>query len=145
MRVLLKAGDLVEEALNGADAFRQVQAFRPGLVLLEAVAICAKRNTEIAAIMPEMDGPTTIQIVHIMSPRLPIIAVSGIPAAKHAAGAAIQGVKLFLPKPYTAEVLLNALNQALSVQSADLTVREAKKARFRISEDQFSDKVAAWI
>jgi PAS domain S-box-containing protein len=85
----------------------------------EAVALYAGRGTEIAAVltdmmMPVMDGPATILVLRRMNPALPIIAASGLTA--NGQSAAGLGVQKFLPKPYTAETLLSALKQVLTVE-----------------------------
>ena len=48
-----------------------------------------------------------------MSPRVKIIAASGLTAGDKESGASALGVQMFLPKPYTAEKLLKALAEVL--------------------------------
>jgi PAS domain S-box-containing protein len=79
----------------------------------EAVSIFARQGAEIAAVltdisMPVIDGATTIQILRQMKPEVRIIAASGLSVDSTLA------VKHFLPKPYTAESLLNVVRQALT-------------------------------
>jgi len=86
---------------------------------VDAIALYSNQKEQVAAIlmdlmMPVMDGPTAIQVLRHMSPGLPIIAASGISTEHHVARASSAGATRFLPKPYTAETLLNALNEALS-------------------------------
>ena len=64
--------------------------------------------------MPLMDGPALIQILRKMNPTLPIIAATGLAASEQVARVARQGVKHFLSKPYTATILLQALQEALA-------------------------------
>ncbi len=76
----------------------------------EAVALYAQHKDEIKVVltdlmMPYMDGPVTIRALLKLNPKLKIIASSGLAES----GRAIEGVKMFLPKPYTAERLLKAL------------------------------------
>ena len=85
---------------------------------VDAIAAYSVRKEEISAVvidlmMPIMDGPTAIQVLRHMSPRLPIIAASGINTDHHVARATSAGASRFLPKPYTAETLLNVLKDAL--------------------------------
>jgi PAS domain S-box-containing protein len=85
----------------------------------EAVALFARHGDEIAVVltdmmMPIMDGPATIQVLRRMHPDVRIIGASGLSVNGHVAHAASLGVKHFLPKPYTAETLLNALQQILA-------------------------------
>jgi PAS domain S-box-containing protein len=93
----------------------------------EAVAIYGARKAEIAAVltdmmMPVLDGPATIQVLQKINPAVRIIGASGLAAHGHAAHghaahAASLGVKHFLPKPYTAETLLQALKQVLAAEA----------------------------
>jgi two-component system cell cycle sensor histidine kinase/response regulator CckA len=84
----------------------------------EAVALYAEHRNEIAAVltdmlMPFMDGPATIRALQKMNPQVKIIAASGLTAGHKAGEASLEGVKIFLSKPYTAEKLLKALAQVL--------------------------------
>ncbi|MBB5034596.1 PAS domain S-box protein [Prosthecobacter vanneervenii] len=86
---------------------------------VDAIALYSSQKEQVAAIlmdlmMPVMDGPTAIQVLRHMSPGLPIIAASGISTEHHVARASSAGATRFLPKPYTAETLLNALKGALN-------------------------------
>ena len=85
----------------------------------EAVAMYAQHKDEIKAVltdmmMPYMDGPATIRALQKMNPQVKIIASSGLTENSRATEAAGAGVKIFLPKPYTAEQLLNALAELLN-------------------------------
>jgi two-component system, cell cycle sensor histidine kinase and response regulator CckA len=76
----------------------------------EAVALYAQHKDEIKVVltdlmMPYMDGPSTIRALRKLNPKVRIIASSGLAGN----GRAIEGAKMFLPKPYTAERLLKAL------------------------------------
>lgn len=84
----------------------------------EAVALYASRGTEIALVltdimMPIMDGPATIRALIRLDPGVRIVAASGLGANGGVARAASSGVKHFLPKPYTAETLLEVVHQVL--------------------------------
>jgi len=79
----------------------------------EALALYADHKNGIAVVltdmmMPFMDGTATIRALQKLNPAVKIIAASGLTAGK-AADASLDGVKLFLSKPYTAEKLLKAL------------------------------------
>jgi PAS domain S-box-containing protein len=84
----------------------------------EAVSLYAQRQHEIAVVltdlaMPVMDGRATVTALHAINPAVKIIVSSG-----HAADAASlpqsgAGERRFIPKPYTAEALLTALDQVL--------------------------------
>ena len=84
----------------------------------EALAHYADKKNEIAAVltdmvMPFMDGPATIRALQRMNPKVRIIAASGLGAGQHAGEGALEGVSVFLNKPYTAEKLLKTLAQVL--------------------------------
>ncbi len=85
---------------------------------VEAVAIANARADEIALalidlMMPVMDGPTTIQELRRINPKLPMIAMSGYPMAGPETVLERAGVSIFLHKPYTAELLLQSLYESL--------------------------------
>jgi PAS domain S-box-containing protein len=85
----------------------------------EAVALYAERKGEIAVVltdmlMPFMDGPATIRALHKMNPDVKVIGASGLTAAHEASDATLEGVRVFLSKPYTAEKLLKALAKVLA-------------------------------
>jgi len=84
----------------------------------EAVALYAEHRNEIAVVltdmlMPFMDGPATIRALQKMNAEVKIIAASGLTAGHTAGEASLEGVKIFLSKPYTAEKLLKALAEVL--------------------------------
>ncbi len=84
----------------------------------EAVAIYAQNRDRVALVltdmmMPFMDGPSTVRALQKMNPDVKVIAASGLAASDKAAEAAAVGVHTFLPKPYTAERLLKALDELL--------------------------------
>ena len=84
----------------------------------EAVALYAQHRNEIAVVltdmlMPFMDGPATIRALQKMNPKVKIIAASGLTAGHKAGEASLEGVKVFLSKPHTAEKLLKALAEVL--------------------------------
>lgn len=84
----------------------------------EALALYKSRRTEIAAVltdmmMPNLDGPGLIKEIRSIAPKAQIIAASGLGANGNVAKAAGYGVTHFLPKPYTAEILLTTIAAAL--------------------------------
>lgn len=84
----------------------------------EALAIYADRKHEIAVVltdmvMPFMDGPATVRALQRMNPDVKIIAASGLATGHKPGEGALEGVTIFLSKPYTAEKLLKALAQLL--------------------------------
>ena len=84
----------------------------------EALALYADKKNEIAAVltdmvMPFMDGPATIRALQRMNPKVRIIAASGLGTGLHAGEGTLEGVSVFLNKPYTAEKLLKTLAEVL--------------------------------
>lgn len=84
----------------------------------EALACYADRKNDIAVVltdmvMPFMDGPATIRALKKMNSQVKIIAASGFTAGNKAGEGPLEGVNIFLSKPYTAEKLLKALAQIL--------------------------------
>lgn len=86
---------------------------------VEAIATYAVRKDEIKVIitdlmMPVMDGLATIRAILKLNPLAKIIACSGVMADANIHEATRAGAKLFLPKPFTTEILLNAVRNILS-------------------------------
>ncbi len=84
----------------------------------EALALYADKKNEIAVVltdmvMPFMDGPATIRALQRMNPKVRIIAASGLGAGQRAGEGVLEGVSVFLNKPYTAEKLLKTLAEVL--------------------------------
>lgn len=95
-------GYRVETATDGADA----------------VATYARLDDEVELVltdlmMPIMDGPATIRALRRMNPELKIIAASGLGTDGGVTKAVDAGVARFLPKPYTAETLLQTIRAVL--------------------------------
>jgi PAS domain S-box-containing protein len=117
--------------VDDEDAIRQItkgtlETFNYRVVVAadgtEAVALYAQQRDEIKLVitdmmMPFMDGPATIRALQRLNPQVKIIAASGLGAQDKAAEATALGVRLFLPKPYTAEKLLKALAQVLGADT----------------------------
>ena len=64
--------------------------------------------------MPVLDGVPTIQALARIDPAVRIIAASGIHGNEQVARAASSRVMQFIPKPFTADMLLRAIRQALA-------------------------------
>ena len=84
----------------------------------EAVALYAQHQPDVAAVitdmaMPVMDGPATIHALRAIDPDVKIIASSGQTVTDAAEKASSAGVEHFIPKPYTAEMMLRALQELL--------------------------------
>ena len=84
----------------------------------EAVLTFKANHRAIAAVlldmtMPVLAGVPTIEAMARIDSSVPIIAVSGISANEQPALGASAQVKMFLPKPFTGDTLLKALQQVL--------------------------------
>ncbi|MBS0630892.1 MAG: PAS domain S-box protein [Verrucomicrobia bacterium] len=96
----------------------------------EAVALFAKQPHEVALVladmmMPIMDGEALIHVLRHINPVVRIIAASGLEVAENIAKAAKAGVTDFLPKPYTADILLRRVRAALDHPLASSTTPHA--------------------
>jgi PAS domain S-box-containing protein len=86
---------------------------------IEAIANYVQNKLIIKAvimdlIMPTLDGVTTIQALRKIMPDVKIIAMSGSDANQEKIKATEYGVQDFVSKPFTANVLLNTLQQILT-------------------------------
>ncbi|MGV3661923.1 MAG: PAS domain S-box protein [Prosthecobacter sp.] len=84
----------------------------------EAAALYAAHKHEISGVltdmmMPVLDGPATIQVLMRMNPQVRVIAASGLNANGMVAKAASAGVRHFISKPYTADILLKTVRELL--------------------------------
>jgi PAS domain S-box-containing protein len=85
----------------------------------EAVSLYVEHRDRIDVVltdmmMPIMDGPSLIKVLRRLEPDLRIIGASGIAAGSMVAQSMQAGVKQFLPKPYSAEILLGTLKAILT-------------------------------
>ncbi len=84
----------------------------------QAIEVYGQEHARIDAVlsdmmMPVMDGAAFITALRRINPDVPIIAVSGHAEGDQMAPLMKTGATIFLSKPYTAEVMLNALSQVL--------------------------------
>jgi len=84
----------------------------------EALAIYIEHQAEIVIVfsdlmMPVMDGREMTARIREINPAAIIIATSGIVPNADPAQSAIDGVRHFLPKPYTANTLLKCIGRTL--------------------------------
>jgi DNA-binding NtrC family response regulator len=63
--------------------------------------------------MPVMDGHATIAALQAINPKVKVIGSSGLDANSGATGDGNAVIPHFIPKPYTAESMLNILNEVL--------------------------------
>jgi PAS domain S-box-containing protein len=83
---------------------------------IEAITLYAQQGNEIRFVlldlmMPSLDGINTIRALQRMNPQIQIVAMSGLSSNGAVAQAASAGVNTFLAKPFTAQELLQTLNQ----------------------------------
>ncbi|HTI70354.1 MAG TPA: response regulator [Candidatus Limnocylindria bacterium] len=84
----------------------------------EALALYAGRQQEVALVltdmaMPIIDGAALVVALKAMNPKVKVICSSGLASNDGVAKALGAGVMHFVPKPYTAEVILTTLRSAL--------------------------------
>lgn len=84
----------------------------------EAIALFAQHCNEIKAVMtdlmmPLMDGLALIRALRKIAPNIPIIASSGLASHSRTAEVSNEGAQAFLPKPYSASLLLQTLARVL--------------------------------
>jgi CheY-like chemotaxis protein len=82
----------------------------------EALSIYAQHTAEIAVVltdmmMPVMDGPATVRAIRQIKPDAKVIGMSG--ARLGSARSAEVELPHFIPKPYTAELVLQTLSRVL--------------------------------
>ena len=99
-RILTKAGHEVVQAGDGKEGVARFKEAPADLVLVDVV-------------MPVQDGLETIVQLRRESPTVPIIAMSGKPAAKVLLDLAQRLNTTTLIKPFSAEQLLASVTQAL--------------------------------
>ncbi|EDX83015.1 PAS fold family [Synechococcus sp. PCC 7335] len=85
---------------------------------IEAIAKYTEHKADIEMVlldmtMPDLDGSTAIRILRQINPNLKIIAVSGLPGNERVAAALGDSIKAFLPKPYSAAVLLQTVHEII--------------------------------
>lgn len=90
----------VELCDSGTKAVETAKRFRPDLIMLDVM-------------MPVMDGPATVQALRQINPLVKLIGASGLSQNGQAARAVGVGLEHFLPKPYTAEVMLRLIDTVL--------------------------------
>ena len=84
----------------------------------EAVSLYARHMDDVAVVltdmsMPVMDGPATIVALRAIAPHVAVIGSSGLDDAGKVAKALGVGVSDFIPKPYTAETLLQTVARVI--------------------------------
>ena len=99
----------------------------------EAVSLYATRQNEIDVVitdmaMPIMDGPATIIALKAINSEVRIVSSTGLASDGGMAMARNAGIQHFIPKPYTAETMLNTLHEVLYGNSENNHSRRICKA-----------------
>lgn len=84
----------------------------------QAISLYALQRDEVALVitdmmMPVMDGSALIRAMQRINPKVRVIAASGLKGNQDLARATSAGVKHFLPKPYSADMLLQLIDLVL--------------------------------
>ncbi len=92
---------------------------------IEAIALYAEHRDQINLVlldmlMPAMDGTTTIRTLLKINPQVKIIASSGLASKQHLDDTVDRGIN-FLPKPYTAQELLQTISKVLCSRSQPIS------------------------
>ncbi|HYW20468.1 MAG TPA: PAS domain S-box protein [Nodularia sp. (in: cyanobacteria)] len=85
---------------------------------IEALTLHTQYQHDIKLVLMDMmmsstAGETAIRTLQIMNPQVQIIAMSGLAAGEALAQATVTGIQGFLPKPFTADKLLNFIHEVL--------------------------------
>ena len=99
---------LVEYAENGVEALEKMQEFTPDLVLTDLQ-------------MPEMDGLELVTASRIHHPGVPVILMTAHGSEAIAIEALEQGAASYVPKSHLAEMLLDTVEQVLTLSRTDRT------------------------
>jgi two-component system, cell cycle sensor histidine kinase and response regulator CckA len=89
----------------------------------DAIAIYAQHCDEIDSVlidmmMPVIDGISTVTALHLLTPDLPVVAMSGLSSVEAINHAQRFGCRYFLAKPYTTRDLLQILSDCTTSKSA---------------------------
>jgi two-component system, cell cycle sensor histidine kinase and response regulator CckA len=91
---------------------------------IEAIALYAQHQQEIGVVlmdmmMPNLDSITIVRALRKFNPHVQIIAMSGLATSEVVAQTMEEGVKAFLPKPFTATELLTAISNLFVSEEID--------------------------
>jgi CheY-like chemotaxis protein len=100
---------------------------------IEALALYSQYKDDISLVlidlmMPEMDGSTTIITLQRINPQVQIIAMSGLMPNWTTAHKRNLNIKKFLPKPFTTQELLNALQREFKSLQVGTKVEKVLKS-----------------
>jgi len=106
---LTKAGYDVEEAENGEEAEKIIQAKDNPLMV--DVILCDIR-------MPKVNGIEAITFFQKQYPSVPIVVITGFPDTEMAVNLLKQGVMDYVPKPIDGAKLLDVVSQAMAKRAS---------------------------
>lgn len=95
-----KGHEIVGEAMNGAEAVKAYQQFKPDVVTMDIT-------------MPDMDGVTAVKHIMAIDPAAKIIMCSAMGQTVMVMDAMKAGAKDFVVKPFQADRLLQAVENQL--------------------------------
>ncbi|HEY2729429.1 MAG TPA: PAS domain S-box protein [Polyangia bacterium] len=104
-RLLEGRGYTVIEASNGVGGLTAVQSEHPDVVILDVS-------------MPDLDGPEVLRRMRKAGATVPVVLSSGFLEASQDSRAPDPVFQAFLPKPYGATEVVNAIEQALSAETS---------------------------
>lgn len=113
-RILLRAGYGCYVAQNGTEGLKILQSESPTLAFIDLR-------------MPDMGGLELLDRIRKSSPRTPVVLITAYASVQTAVEAMTIGAFDYLPKPFTAERLLDTVTRALEFsrqQGSDVTTHE---------------------
>jgi CheY-like chemotaxis protein/glycine cleavage system H lipoate-binding protein len=110
-----------------AEGIRTVAA-RDGATALRSLELHPARLILCDIMMPEMDGFQVLEQIQKKFPETPVIISTGFSTVENAVKSLYAGAIDFIPKPFTADELLSAVNRGLRYRDLVLTRRPATTA-----------------
>jgi len=104
-RILRQEGHNVQTALSGREALKKVEEDNYDVLIADWK-------------MPEIDGMEVLRIVKKNHPDIVLIMMTGYPSVPSAVQAMRLGVSNYVPKPFSPEILNEALDKALEEREA---------------------------
>jgi signal transduction histidine kinase len=113
-RALAPQGFQVTTAEHGAEGLRKLREQKFDLVLLDAM-------------MPGMSGLEILEHIHSYDPDVMCVMITGYATVDLAAQAMKQGAQDFLPKPFTSDELITAVQRGLEERQRRIAIREQRE------------------
>ena len=110
-----------------------VEKFTDPIQALEQIKLAPCHLVLTDIVMPRLDGLAFAREIKAASPATEVIVMTGYPSANNAIGAMQSRACGFLPKPFTAQAVLEALDTALRRQAAQESL--ARKADLSTTEN----------